>query len=84
MTFRGLQKIAAGAKEYPWKKFPFRVPTMQPPSEENTLPLEVAVLCVECDVVFDERVGRCPKCAESSDRALKLISVLNRVPKEEN
>lgn len=84
MTLHQLQKILARTEEYPWKKFPFRVPTMQPPSEENTLPLEVAALCVECNVVYDERVGRCPKCAESSDRALKLISVLNRVPKEEN
>ena len=68
---------------YPFKKFPLRVPTMKPPHEES-LPLEVAMLCLECEVVFDERIGRCPKCAGAADRALKLITVLNRPPKEEN
>lgn len=80
--------LPRNAPVYPHRRFPFRAPIMKPPAEES-IPLEVAVLCSECEVVYDERVGRCPRCAESSHNALKLITVLNRdggraIPKEDN
>lgn len=84
VTLHQLHKILAQSTKYPWKKHPYRTPVMQPPAESSQIPLEVASMCLECELVYDERVGRCPKCAEASDRALKLITVLNRAPKEEN
>lgn len=84
MTLHSLQRMVAHAQEYPWKKHPFRAPVMQPPNEGSILPLEVAALCLECEVVYDERVGRCPKCAESSERSLKLVTVLRSMKEKGN
>jgi hypothetical protein len=49
---------------------------MQPPTEQ-TLALEVAVLC-SCSAVYDKRVGRCPRCADVAGHALDLAVVLGR------
>ena len=71
--------------DYPWKRFPWRAPVTTPPHEES-ISLEVAALCA-CNCIYDERIGRCPRCAET--HSLKLVTVLNRdggeaVPREEN
>jgi len=50
---------------------------MPEPPTENSLPLELAALCA-CENIYDERLGRCPRCADTADHALKLITVLNR------
>lgn len=59
---------------------------MPEPPTEQSIPLELAALCA-CDTIYDERLGRCPRCAET--HSLKLATVLNRdggaaMPKEEN
>lgn len=60
--------------------------TMPEPPTEHSIPLELAALCA-CNAIYDERLGRCPRCAET--HSLKLVTVLNRdggeaVPREEN
>ena len=73
-THPSLRTIAQ--PNYPWKRFPWRAPVMEPP-HEWAIPLEVAVLC-ECESIYDRRVGRCPRCAATADHALELRAVLNR------
>ena len=63
----------------------WRIKMPEPPTE-HSIPLELAALCA-CDTIYDERLGRCPRCAET--HSLKLVTVLNRdggeaVPREEN
>ena len=77
MTFHpSLRSLPRENTEYPWKRFPWRTPVNIPPHEDS-FPLEIAVLC-SCDTIYDERVGRCPRCADTPDHALRLITVLNR------
>ena len=50
---------------------------MPDPPTERSIPLYVAALCA-CDTIYDERLGRCPRCADTAAHALKLATVLNR------